>query len=376
MSATFGLVFPLWNMALDEELLERALGEVGFDHVVVPAVTGPVSEFRMYRPLEPQRVFQTRGGWHYPFQREHYASLIGPPPKAEWVTKRDCLGAVRDVVARRGLQLYLAVDVRAPVVDLGDGRYCNFQNAWGDTLRRERPCVLDPQVRALLQTTLDDLARYEPIGVELSGWKLDEGPQSVSCFMAPLMHRDMIEICFCPACEECASRAGQDADAVRDAVRRQHLAWADHGTTGSTSPEERRWYQLVNAYRECRCVEGRRWLDQLAGRYPQWRCLGPGNGPDPCYPLIKLPELQRWLPSGAVWDAGCEPGDEEIVRHGMTLVNLVATEFTEAAQLVRAVDELTRRGAEQIVFDGLTECLPDRLTWLKQAVRYARRGSG
>ena len=48
--------------------------------------------------------------------------------------------------------------------------------------------------------------------------------------------------------------------------------------------------------------------------------------------------------------------------------------FREAAELVRLVAEAVGLGISAIDFEGLTEAAPEAVTWLKQAVRFARRG--
>ena len=375
MSATFGLVFPLWNMALDEHLLERALGEVGFDHVVVPAVTGPVSEFRRYQPLEPRRRFQTRGGWHYPFDRERYASLIAPPPKAEWVSKRDHLESVADATARAGVDLVLRVDVRGALAPWGDECYNNFQNAWDDVLRDGMPCVLDQHVRALLHATFDDLARYSPAGVELCEWQLDQLSASVGESTSGPRDRLLRQICFCPACTQCAERAGLDVDAVRQVVRIEHQRWAEIDAARHDSVEHTPWPDLLAASSKCRRVEAQHWIEQLGRRHAEWRRT--------------LTRRQEYDADSVLWPEGwsrmvCVVGSAEaIMRDGARLgddgdalsLRYGRPSHGDAAALVRSLEQAVRKGVRYFDFEGVAEGLPDEITWLKQAVRYARRGA-
>jgi hypothetical protein len=340
MAAQFGIVLPLWSYAADGGvLLDRAAGEVGLDHVTVPVVTGPQAAFRLYCDAEKPH-FHTVGGWHFPPTAKCYALAGVRPARAAWCGAADYLGRLQEHAGRLSLRLVLRVDVRAvPALVEHEPHLCQ-RNAWGQEVPSAGACACNPVVRELLRATLEDLRRYQPAAYELVEFApdmaIDRAATRPLAWNAPL--RRLADVCFCASCRQTAERAGIDADAAGRSVRVQ----IERGL-GDRPPETN---PVVNEYIAARTADTSAWLAAVAASDQDRRYLTR---------LARFPEG----PSAAT--------------DGLTLP-VWRPAFAEAAALVRTVADAVGSGGRFFDFEGLDEAPPDAVTWLKQAVRFARRG--
>ena len=172
----FGLVLPPWNHSQEPDgLLDRVLGEVGIDHLSVPAVTGEVAQFRLSSLPQPP-LFYSEGGWHFPPEARLYASTGCRPRVARYLGSRDPVGRLCEYAGRQRLSVYFRVDLPAvrSLVEQNVGLRC--RSAWGDELPSFGPCVCNPDFRELLRATLLDLTRYEPAGFTLHNLRVEAVP--------------------------------------------------------------------------------------------------------------------------------------------------------------------------------------------------------
>jgi hypothetical protein len=380
MAATFGLVYPPWNHTTRPDgLLERAAGEVGIDHLTVPVIAGERTQFRLWGGYESPH-FHTEGGWHYPPQAKRYGSCGVRPRPARWCGTRDVLADIRGRADQLGLRLVLRIELGRirPLVEHTPELRC--RNAWGDELLAYGPCVCSSSFRELLRASLADLARYEPAGFELASptlnpaW-LGAGPDPGR---APLA-----SCCFCAACRQIAAMAGIDADAaaqeVRAAVERLAQAETDAGRAAEITSG------VLAQYERAREEDRRSWLvrlaETLAGRTVHLKMRlseGVPGWPDPegRRELRGLYELEAgWLSSaGREWFSESLrriPGPKGLAMH--VLVHCGGA--TPAEELVRRTSAAAADGVDYFDFEGLEEAPTAAVTWLRQAVRYARRGS-
>lgn len=111
MAVDFGLVYPPWNHTKAAgNLLDRVVGEVGIDHLTVPAVTGEQTQFRLIGGFESP-YFHTEGGWHFPPQVKLYAASGVRPRAAKWLGTRDPIADIREAAEKLGLRVVLRVDL-------------------------------------------------------------------------------------------------------------------------------------------------------------------------------------------------------------------------------------------------------------------------
>jgi hypothetical protein len=376
MGAQFGIVLPLWSYAADHgDLLERVAGEVGLDHVTVPAVSGPQTQFRLGCDRE-KPYFHTEGGWHFPPNVKAYAAAGVRPTKARWAAATDLLARLREHVGRRGLRMVLRVDLRGvPALVEHEPHLCQ-RNAWGQEVSSAGACACNPALRELLRATLEDLGRYEPAAYEVVAWFPDHAADGSG--VRPLgWHRPtrrLLDICFCASCRQIAERAGLDADQAARSARvlvERHVAGPE--TDGGSDP-------VLDGYVEARGADSVLWLRRLAEADAGRRyCLAHGFADvvslADCAPLERLMSL---TPHYGTAVSG------EVLESVVRLLEITKAEglavwpwrpsFESAADLVRLVSETARGGVKAFDFEGLDEALPEAVTWLKQAVRFARRG--
>jgi len=377
MAAEFGLYYPPWNYTgKPDDLLERVAGEVGIDHVTIPVVTGECVQFRLGR-LDEAPYFHTEGGWHFPAQTKLYTGSVRPPV-ARWLGKRDVPARICERAKALGLSVFFRIDVRA-VGSLTDrAPHLCQRNAWGQELHTLAACTSNPELRDLLRATLDDLMRYEPSGVELANWS-PEGTVDWPNRGRALQHADvpvLLGMCFCPSCRQIATKTDLDPEQAARSVR-VHIANLSATPTDPRFQELLDKDELLGAYRAHRVGDVRDWLDRLASAWAELRrfyvrdfdglrTTGPES--DGWAPLLRVGRDARRRAS----DAACaEAADWDASRAFSILV--CHRVFEEASALVNVVTARVRAGADFFDFEGLDETPPEVVTWLKQAVRYARR---
>ena len=391
MSGNFGLVFHLWDFAGEPgTLLDRALGEVGFDHLTVPVVTGSMEQFRL-DPVHPPHIFVTEGGWHFTPRLDSYQGGTIRPRAARWFGKRDVLGRLREYADERNVELVFRVDPRA-VTSLPEHEpHLRARNAWGDENPSAGVCVLNADARELLRGTLADLMRYEPAGFQLVNWMADlavERGRTRQFQWHPWLQR-LLDICFCPACRQAAAVAGVDPDQAARSVRvhvERMIADPENSDDAGQLDED----GVLRSYLDVRRRDTLTWLARLAETHDRHRR----------YMLV-----DHWF-SNEHWSeaetAFADLPDSAFVQvfrsltlalsdfdfqqsvfgpaagRGINSLGLVLPVWypfvRQADQLVRTVSEAMRAGVALLDFEGLEDAPGEALNWLRQAVRFARRG--
>ena len=384
MSANFGLVLPLWNYSsYEDNLFERAVGEIGINHLTIPVITGEQTQFRLGGGYASP-YFHTEGGWHFPPQSKLYATSGVRPRAARWCATRDVLANLRDRLEKLGLDLFLRIDLPAVrgLVEHTPALRCH--SAWGDELDSYGPCVCNPDFRELLLAALTDLARYEPAGFQLRNVQIEAVPLALE---QPELGRLLLagkfsDLCFCAACRQIATMAGVDADAAAESLRAcsKRLASCSADEVFTQAWQERG--PAPSAYRTARKADLRRWLDRLAESHTSHKmfCLYEGDGvgemgtPEAVTGpnWISLACLNHWALSPAMHESAIA-----LLRRvgGHQGLSLPAWDLHKpnADRLVRFVSQAAEVGVEYFDFEKLEESPVQVVTWLKQAVRYARR---
>ncbi len=354
-------------------LLERVVGEVGIDELVATVVGGPQRMIRLNPCFDPA-TFRTAGGWFYPPDRDAYHVSAVRPRTAPGVSKRNHLAALVEHTRRHGLRLTLRIDPRAAGPLLEHHPHLAMRNCFADPEPAAGACPSHPELRELLRCTLDELARYQPAGFELAGlWPhlaADRHERRPLDFDPAV--RELLDICFCPACRTVAER---DLRLPEDFADNQHPADADAAARSVRVQIQRRLAgqpvapdPLVAAYRDATVADTVAWLRRLAercGDRERWLAL-------PAALATQVPADADWQ---AVRDngAGCAdlpPADAQAV-----VLPCWRPAFDSASALVRETAARVEAGCRRIVFAGLDEAPEDVIDWLRQAVRYARRGA-
>lgn len=389
MPVDFGLVLAPWSFTRTAgNLLDRVVGEVGIDHLTVPAVTGPMVQYRLGKEFQ-EPYFYTEGGWHFSPRTKLYAAVSARPHVARWAGSRDTLGPMREYAAKHALKFVVRLNFRGfrgPLMALPETR---MRTAWGGELAGYGACTSSPVFRELVQATLADLTAYEPDGFELDRIRSgeEELPLGVS---RPLLWDGLLKYwvrtCFCPACRQIGSRAGVDVDAAAEAVQ---SFGQDYARTGFTAALGKKLEHL-GPYWDARHTDLHDWIEQIARNfaprtvYVVSEPVGPGlvtrlerderfdardaSGPD------QSPEPPAPVSfnggSFAPYASSCEPAPIT----GL-IWNLFAPRSQAGDALVRSLSHALQLGFEFFEFERVEEMPEQAVTWLKQAVRYARRQS-
>ena len=389
MYSDYGLICNLWDFTSEPEaMLERVLGEVGLDHVTVPVVGGATESFR-WNGAQPDHVFTTEGGWHYPPGRDSYKGGTIKPRAARWPGKRDLLAKLSEYLGQRGVKLIARVDLRSVAGLLEHEPHLRTRNAWGEENPAAGACVLSADLRELLRDTLSDLQQYAPAGIQLVDWMADlavsRGTLRQFWYQPRLQH--LSEICFCPACRQSATSAGVDPDQAARSVRvhiEQFISTPEEYSIRSLNEDE-----VLRAYLEARRSDTCNWLEHLAdsfGDQQRWMLsnhwLDRGRWLAPETALADLKEtaftpvfryLNESLDQVKYQEAVISPAAErELEQFGIVLP--VWYPFVKQAKdLVRTVAELTNAGVSPLDFEGIEQAPSEAIDWLRQAVRFARR---
>lgn len=384
MAGDFGLVYPLWNHTrAADNLLDRVVGEVGIDHLTVPVVTGEQTQFRLSGGFESP-YFHTEGGWHFSPQTKLYAASGVKPRVAKWCGTRDVLAAVCEHAAQHGLNVIFRVSLPAVPGLAEQAASLRRRDAWGSEQPAFGPCVCSPDFRELLHATLTDLARYEPAGYELEYLDPTEGSGAVR---RPVLWQwtlfgSAAELCFCSACRQLASSAGVDVDAAAEGVRKYISAVADRSPGDVLEGDDGgdAYMGAIQPYGQAREADCRQWLARLAESEARARLIVLAGDPSdsnlpPRHPWPECTVVTRLNPlSIAPETLAYQVRMAGISGSRGLCLSVVSPELTGANTLVRAVSAAVAAGMEFFDFEHVEEAPAEVLTWVRQAVRYARRG--
>lgn len=380
MRGDFGLVYPLWtDPSGPGELLDRAVGEVGLDHLTIPVLTGRQEQFRLGL-ASPPHAFVTEGGWHFPPDPGGYKSGRVRPRPARWFGKRNVLGQLCDYTAGRSVAVIFRIDLRAVSSLLEHEPHLRPRNAWGEEVASAGGCPSNPDLRELLQGALEDLRRYGGAGFQLVDWAPDlptdrKAPRPLD-WHAPA--RRLLDLCFCPACRQTATVAGADPDQAARSVQ-VHFERLLSQPLDDDVVAKVRGDEVLEAYLQARRRDAGAWLQRLAERYGTWRryLLTDAESFESIGRLVAGEAFRLVLRSDRPPGATDESGPQATIRLldgacGLALP-LWRPTFDQADQLFRVVNEARRAGTVFFDFEGLEEAPEEALDWLRQAVRYAHR---
>lgn len=384
MAGEFGIVYPLWNhVEGGGSLLERVIGEVGVEHVTVPVITGPHSQFCLFGPRESP-YFHSEGGWHYPAEARLYAASGLRPRSAKWFAQRDVLKKVCELSRGSGIDVNVRIDLPG-VIHLRDQAPEMLQrNAWGETYSDWGPCLNNPAFRELVEASLHDLLRYKPDGFQLVSNRVDSLSFELASTTFDRPYGPGFEVCFCAACRQVASEHVDPEQAARS-IRAHVAKFCAALRPGVGSDDLLRGLQsdeVLHTYVATRVQAAERWLASLAQRHPEHQFFhGPVNYDSAHIGLHGLDGFKRIEVfdadscdegSDANGDEAEEPGDPPRVAEALE-IGLWFAWRQGADSLVRAVSDAVERGVEFFDFTELDETPPETVEWLRQAVRYARR---
>lgn len=383
MAVSFGIVYPLWLGDRNEALLDRAIGEIGINHLSIPAITGEARAFRPFGEVDAA-YFHSEGGWQFPPDSKRYVSSGIKPKAAKWCGQRDVMQKVADLAIQRGVQLALRLDpLASPSVRHADATLFE-RNAWGMTDDSAPACLSSPQIRELIHESVADAARYAAAEVVFDSLGLDRGLPKLHSMHAWWTLTELTRICFCPACRQIAHADGIDADAAARSVvvhGRRALEAAskqqDFDAESALADDE-----LLSAYRECRWDSARRWMTHLTETHKPIAFLRGvtdfGSHSEEDFSGLHTDGWRRLMDVNWSGWGEDELGEfaDQAAAFGITDVQLdLWPQFLEGPDaLLRVVHGLVDAGVTRFDFANLHELPDDSIDGVRKAVRYARRG--
>jgi len=368
MSAGFRAFFhceplDLLHEGLDESL-DRLKGEIGVDGISVTAIGGPLHLLRARGGSGP-RTFRTAGGAWFQPAADAYADARLRPPVAEGIRSSNPIEKIAAACRRRDLRLRLRVSVCDVEPAAQRWSFAACKDAFGD-LSPARLCPSNPDVRAYAESLVGDLAAHvapdavdldeADFGVPATFHSGRENPADPGAWHASTY-------CFCESCRQSARDAGLDIDRLQAAAR-QPVAAADAAACFAPLADHR-------ALAVRRLIDGaRRRFDGELGR--RIADLNPHRGlrPGDFGEIVDL-----WIPSNA--SALAAPPQVDPGALAATFVVSDSAVQTEgSAGLVRDMLHAVRGGRRTLLVESFGGTSDERLEWVRQAIRFARRDSG
>ncbi len=353
-----------------DAVLDRLAGEVGVDGLVVSVLTGSVCVFRAHDGVSP-RTFRCPPAAHFQPASKCYASSRLRPPTAGWIKSGNPLERVAAACEKRGLALseHVVACDNATIVDRHGFAAC--EDAFGDA-SPARLCPTNPDVRAYLCGLVEDLSTNYAIEAVIlieadfgrpAGFHPGRLNPARSGWESSVM-------CFCPSCRQAA--AEQDVEAGPIAHHAAALASAADGEVGDADVSAYRRFRssvvaaTVKAIRRhCQCA--------LDVHFPD---LDPHRG-------VSVEHIAEFV-SGWWAPESCETTRQALAdaigsraRIGVCAVVGAGRELPGAsADVVRNTSDLVVAGHRNVVFESYGATPLDRLEWVRQAIRFARREAG
>lgn len=374
MSTDVGLTLDPWFLAEPrDDLLRRAAGEIAPDRIILPIVTGPLNRVRRFGNSPGQR-FATSGGWHFSPDLRRYDSTRIRPRVAAWCRSRDILPRLLERIGASAPRCIFRVDVNAAAASLDSNAVARRRSAWGDERRDLPACACNPDLRELLRCTLDDLTRFEPAGFEIAGFDTDP-PRD------PPDHRwnsdaeSLLDLCFCESCRQTAAAGGVNADSAARSVQVEFARSLDPESPGKASLLDE---PAIAAYLHARRCDCAAWLQRLVDRFDRYAffVFDPSipsfrGRQSPAEPNV-IARARFGSPRRPSWDAFPSDASHAADLAGWALP-VGRSHFADGAEFVRVVSLCFTLGVRLLDFEDLYESPVDALTWLRQALRYARR---
>lgn len=384
-----------WNLlpAGLDATLDYLAGEVGLDGLCVSATAGDVHAFRARADAAP-RTFRCPAAAHFQPAARCYADSRLRPATAAWIRSANPLEQIAKACEKRRLKLRVRVVLlhAPPLVDKYPFAAC--KDAFGDP-SPARLCPGNPDVRAYAAGLIEDLTTnyaVEAVDVGEADFGSAAGFHPGRMVAAPVERWAPSVHCFCESCRQAATEAGVDVEAAALAARtalESALVPGEHATTGggraavrgleagSAASEHFRQAVVVQLFAamkrrtrrpiwavSCDDAQRERGVDWPRVREFVEGCLLTCDG----FPAAST--------AGEAIAALADPFG------GNPRVGIVRSLAPEAhcpsanalsTDLVAATTAMALTGHREFIFGDCGIAPPQRLEWVRQAVRFARR---
>ena len=369
-----------------DAVLDRLGGEAPLTGITVVVCTPRIDLFRPHPGVSP-RTFRSEGGIQFQPRAGGYGATRVHPVVADWIKKKNPLAEITEACGRRNLAVRAELCCCLNPATVHKHPAAAAKNVFG-TPSRDWLCPVNPDVRAYLQALVEDLATGYPIeAISLAnpGFPDVNGPP-VGGAMGPNIDPEQAEVlgqlCFCESCRQQAERDGVD---IASATRCVQVALDRLFTTGKSSEPpfedlvagdpvlqtlmDWRARQVTELMRSLRDASDKRIVLHEADSYST--ALDLEDLVDCCDAVVTT---CHGFDLDDIPDIVDELGDV-LGATGRVEVQLDpgSADFADSASLVRTIKLTADAGAGGIQLWHYGGLPLNRLKWIKQASRYARR---
>ncbi len=370
-----------------DEVLDRFKGEAGAAGISLTLLSSDTAEVRI--SAGDVRLFRSEGGACFQPQAAHYAGSRMRPPVVEWLRKSNPLKAIVAACRKRGLALHgRVIACRSPLL-VRRFPFATAKTVFGDP-HPSRICPINPDVREMMRGVCEELiAAYEPDGIELEEFALPAAgslEREIEVGTSPGATGSwLLNRCFCESCRQLAARDGIDVAAAAESMGAALRAILTEEQTGADHREWLGGHPEAAAFAawQARQVEdaaemlARTCRGKLVQVVPSGQTGGAGDTPNEPPAAVReagvLMQCSRtdadevtsaWKAAEAV---GCGPDRVAVELKG------VSPACDDPAALVRALHEAATLKLRAAVVGPYGLMPPQRLDWIRRAVRYAVR---
>lgn len=376
----------LWDLVDEgiDDVLDRIKGETGVTGIVIPVHGTAVRQFRPHAGVSP-RSYAYDGGTLFQPDTSRYAGTRLRPAVFEGIRKSNPLKSVVQGCRARGLKagcLVVACEC-GPVAERHG--HAAIRDILGD--RHQRLCPVNPDVQEYVRSLLADLAEnYELDSIRLAqlGYGCGpEGAQAYGKFVLGPVESWLLTICFCESCRQLGKREGVDVDAAAAAASETIEAACRTGDAArSTVAEFVADREPLAAYLDWRAVQLNAWIGTLKTSCTATLLVEPH--PEPLCSGISSQQLSDAFDmlacacpqvSAAGVDAELANIDAVWDRSLVSMGVSAGADCPDSQSLVAAVARIAKSGCHSAEISDYGSIPLDRLDWIRQAVRFARRES-
>ncbi len=381
----------LWDLVDEgiEDALDRIKGETGVTGVVVPVHGRGVMQFRPHAGVSPRSYIYDGGAMFQP-EPVRYGGTRIRPVVAETLRKSNPLKAVVEACHARGLKIGcgLAACYCRPVAERYE--HAAVRDIFGD--RDYWLCPVNPDVQEYVRSLLTDLTEnytFDSVWLSHVGFACSSktllwtrGHEHRGFVMGPV-ELWLRTICFCESCRQLSKRDGIDVEAAAKTAG-ETLETACRSGTCVQDPlsEFVEKNEALGAYLDWRKTQLHRWIPTL-----KTACRCTLIGEDYQQSLRSGLSLRELPDAYDILHCFCPETGADAVQAAMARIDGVwdrskvaiglsaRVECPSSEALVGAVLRAAQSGCRAVSIGDYGSIPLERLEWIRQAVRFARRES-
>jgi hypothetical protein len=380
----------LWDLADEgvDEALDRIQSNLGASGISVATCYHSVVQLRPHEEVRP-RVFRSGGGVWFQPEPSHYADTRLKPVAAGWLRSRNPLKQVGEKCRERGLTLNSWTVCCHSSMTVARFPEMACKNVFGDA-EATWLCPANADVQAYLRGVAADLSHNYPIDtIELESphWAGSMHVHEHEKTGPPLRGsvRELLSLCFCESCRQEAGKAGVDVEHVARGVADVLNGFLKTETPVDPIEELAGKHDDLAKFLEWRT----RTIERLIGSIKkacQCRLLAygtdrsPATGYDAGRVRSQVDALMgfAYSPEVSVVEAACKELQDLLgTRREAMAIGLNATHPSSpnAQAIVRTATRAAELGIRQANIYNYGLLTDERLTWVRQAIRSARRAA-